>query len=106
MRLAPAPTGEQSESFRADIYSSKYQTTPATTFRKVIDSIMSSVNRNRPHRAYSRSERERSHYSEWEQDIIAWIIENGGADGAFVCTKQQQLSDELGIARSSLNELF
>lgn len=58
------------------------------------------------HKALSRIERQRSHYSEWEQDLLMWLMKNGGADGAFVCTTQKKLSEELGIARSSLSALL
>lgn len=49
----------------------------------------------------ARSERERSHYNEWENDIITHIESN--AQEGFVSTTQKELTLKLGIPQSTLN---
>lgn len=52
----------------------------------------------------ARSERERSHYDEWEQDIVLFI-ESQAKEG-FVNTTQKELCLALNIPQSTLNKVF
>lgn len=53
----------------------------------------------------ARDERKNSHYHEWELDIVKYLTSNVG-DNRFVKISQNKLCKEIGISRSSLNELI
>lgn len=53
-----------------------------------------------------RVDRVRSHYEEWEQDIIAYITAEKEISGPFIWHTQKELCEAVGIAQSSLNELL
>lgn len=53
-----------------------------------------------------REDRTRSHYDEWEQDIIGFITAEKGISGPFIWRTQKELCEAVGIAQSSLNELL
>ena len=50
-----------------------------------------------------RKDRVRSHYDEWEQDIIDYLTDKQGALEPFVWHTQKELCAAVGIAQSSLN---
>lgn len=52
-----------------------------------------------------RDERKNSHYREWEHDIVKYLNLNIG-DRQFIQLSQNQLCEQIGISRSSLNELI
>lgn len=51
----------------------------------------------------ARKDRVRSHYDEWEQDIIDYLTAEQGALEPFVWHTQKELCAAVGIAQSSLN---
>jgi hypothetical protein len=53
-----------------------------------------------------REDRTRSHYDEWEQDIIDFITAEKQVSGPFIWRTQKELCEAVGIAQSSLNELL
>lgn len=53
-----------------------------------------------------REERTRSHYTEWEDDIIQYIMAEKGEDQPFIWHTQKQLCDVLQISSSTLNEVL
>ena len=53
-----------------------------------------------------REDRTRSHYDEWEQDIIDYITAEKQISGPFIWRTQKELCEAVGIAQSSLNELL
>lgn len=56
--------------------------------------------------AKPRQERERSHWYEWEQDVINFIQENIAANKPFYESTQKEISEAIGISRSMLNVVF
>lgn len=53
-----------------------------------------------------RSERTRSHYDEWEEDIIKHITAEFNVSEPFIWRTQKQICDAVGIPASTLNELM
>lgn len=53
-----------------------------------------------------RVDRQRSHYSEWEQDIINYITSEIEYSQTFIWATQKELCEAVGIAPSSLNILI
>ncbi|MBM7700642.1 primase C-terminal domain-containing protein [Kurthia huakuii] len=53
-----------------------------------------------------RHERSRSHYTEWEADIIAYITAQKCTTGPFIWRSQKQLCEALNMPQSSLNEII
>lgn len=53
-----------------------------------------------------RKDRERSHFNEWEEDIIKWITAEKQVSEPFIWRTQKELCNEIGIANSSLNQLI
>lgn len=54
----------------------------------------------------ARTERVRSHYNEWEDDIIRFIKSEIKAGETFIWYTQKQLCEKLNIPSSSLNEVL
>lgn len=53
-----------------------------------------------------REERIRSHYEEWEADIIAYITAQKRTNALFIWRTQKQLCEALNMPQSSLNEVI
>ena len=53
-----------------------------------------------------REDRVRSHYDEWEQDIIEYITAEKASSEPFIWRTQKELCKAVGIAQSSLNALL
>lgn len=53
-----------------------------------------------------REDRTRSHYDEWEQDIIAYITAENNPSEPFIWRTQKDLCEEIGIPQSTLNEVL
>ncbi|USK87492.1 primase C-terminal domain-containing protein [Peribacillus asahii] len=53
-----------------------------------------------------REERRRSHYNEWEEDIISYIATHQSSENPYLQGSLSMLSDMLGIALSSLKEVL
>lgn len=53
-----------------------------------------------------RQQRTRSHYEEWEQDIIHYVTAEKDASEPFIWCTQKELCKAVGIAQSSLNEVL
>lgn len=53
-----------------------------------------------------REERERSHYDEWEQDLIAYLTAEFDVSEPFLLRTQKQICDAIKIPQSTLNELI
>ena len=53
-----------------------------------------------------REDRKRSHYEEWEQDIMDYITAEKSASEPFIWRTQKELCEAVGIAQSTLNEVF
>ena len=53
-----------------------------------------------------RKDRQRSHFNEWEQDIIDWIKARKNASEPFIWCTQKELCAQIGISNSSLNYLL
>lgn len=53
-----------------------------------------------------REERKRSHYDEWEADIIAYITTQKQPSEPFIWRTQKELCEAVGISQSSLNALL
>lgn len=53
-----------------------------------------------------RDDRKRSHYDEWEQDIINYITAEKSISEPFIWRTQKELCEAVGMAQSSLNELL
>ncbi|MCM3569834.1 primase C-terminal domain-containing protein [Neobacillus mesonae] len=51
--------------------------------------------------AKPREERQRSHYYEWEEDVIRFLEQQGGS----ICCTQRQISDTLGMSFSTFKEV-
>lgn len=56
--------------------------------------------------AKTRENRERSHYEEWEMDIQKFIQKSILKGNQFIWLSQNELCSEIGISRSTLNEVF
>lgn len=54
----------------------------------------------------NREDRTRSHYDEWEQDIIDYITAEKQDSEPFIWRSQKELCDAVGMPQSSLNELL
>lgn len=54
----------------------------------------------------ARKDRQRSHFDEWEQDIIKWITAKKDVSEPFIWCTQKEICAEIGIANSSLNHLL
>jgi len=54
----------------------------------------------------NREDRVRSHYEEWEQDIIDYITAEKSISEPFIWRTQKELCEAIGIAQSSLNALL
>lgn len=54
----------------------------------------------------AREDRERSHLSEWEEDIGKWIAAQKSACEPFIWCTQKELCEQVGLASSSLNKLL
>ncbi|WP_173918955.1 primase C-terminal domain-containing protein [Halobacillus sp. Marseille-Q1614] len=58
----------------------------------------------------AREDRERSHYDEWEQDILDYLKVHTSSEkeltDVFICDSQVKLAERLGMAVSSLKEVF
>jgi hypothetical protein len=53
-----------------------------------------------------RKDRQRSHYDEWEQDIIAYLKDLSVPDEPFVWLTQKELCEALKMPQSTLNEVL
>lgn len=53
-----------------------------------------------------REDRTRSHYDEWEQDIIDYITAQKSTSEPFIWRSQKQLCKDIGIPQSTLNEVM
>lgn len=53
----------------------------------------------------ARKDRKRSHYDEWETDILAFINEQTSSSSPVIWTTQNQLCEQIGISRSTFNEV-
>ena len=53
-----------------------------------------------------REDRVRSHYEEWEEDLLAYIDEMTQLDRPVHWTTQSEICEAIGIPRSTLNELI
>lgn len=57
-----------------------------------------------------RKDRERSHYEEWEQDILDYLKAHTSSDkeltDVFICDSQVKLAERLGMAVSTLKEVL
>ena len=53
-----------------------------------------------------REDRVRSHYSEWEEDILAYIQKAATIDQPVIWSTQTALCEEIGIPRSTFNEVI
>lgn len=53
-----------------------------------------------------RDERTRSHYDEWEEDIIQYITAEKSCSEPFIWRTQKELCQEIGIPQSTLNEVL
>lgn len=53
-----------------------------------------------------REDRVRSHYSEWEEDVIAYIEKTASIDQPIKWSTQTALCEEIGIPRSTFNEVI
>lgn len=53
----------------------------------------------------ARKDRKRSHYDEWETDILAFINEQASTSSPVIWTTQNQLCKQIGISRSTFNEV-
>lgn len=53
-----------------------------------------------------REDRKRSHYEEWEQDIIDYITAQKSPEEPFIWRTQKELCEEVGMAQSTLNEVL
>lgn len=53
----------------------------------------------------ARKDRKRSHYDEWETDILAFINEQTSSSSPIIWTTQNQLCKQIGISRSTFNEV-
>lgn len=53
-----------------------------------------------------REERVRSHYEEWEQDIIAYITAEKSHSEPFIWRTQKEICEAVGIPQSTLNEVL
>lgn len=58
------------------------------------------------HLAKKRNERQRSHYSEREQDLLLWINQNTDTRNPYAEVTQKELSEATKMARSTLNEVL
>ncbi len=54
----------------------------------------------------NREDRTRSHYDEWEQDIIDYITAEKSVSEPFIWRTQKEMCEAVGIAQSSLNALL
>ena len=53
----------------------------------------------------SRKDRKRSHYDEWEEDILSYINQQTTISSPIKWTTQKQICEEIGIPRSTFNEV-
>lgn len=53
-----------------------------------------------------RKDRVRSHYAEWEEDLLAYIKEATTTEQPIKWTTQQGICEELGMSRSTFNEVI
>ncbi|WP_246027732.1 primase C-terminal domain-containing protein [Lysinibacillus antri] len=53
-----------------------------------------------------RKDRERSHYEEWEQDIIAYISVQKSSSEMFLWRSQKEICEAISIPKSTLNEVL
>ena len=53
----------------------------------------------------ARKDRKRSHYDEWETDILAFINEHTSTSSPVFWATQNQLCEQIGISRSTFNEV-
>jgi len=53
----------------------------------------------------TRKDRKRSHYDEWEVDILAYINQKSSISNPITWATQKQICEEIGIARSTFNEV-
>jgi hypothetical protein len=53
----------------------------------------------------AREERERSHYDEWEKDLLDYILREKTTE-PFVWSTQKKICEELGMARSTFHEVI
>lgn len=53
-----------------------------------------------------REDRTRSHYDEWEEDIIEYITAEKASSEPFIWRTQKELCEAIGMAQSTLNEVL
>lgn len=53
-----------------------------------------------------REDRTRSHYDEWEQDIIAYITAENNPSEPFIWRTQKEICEAIGIPQSTLNQVL
>src|SRR5699024_9303425 len=56
--------------------------------------------------AKPREERKRSHYKEWEQDIISHLEANTSAENPYIVCSLRELAEQLGMPLSTLKEVL
>ena len=112
-RLNSPLTGSSLKSVLESAYSGKYHG-PAKEYVEELLAIYV------PHRTFDvqlgakcwykfkkeRSERERSHYDEWEQDLIEYLTAEFNVSEPFIWRTQKEICEAIGIPTSTLNELI
>ncbi|MBE3102640.1 MAG: primase C-terminal domain-containing protein [Bacilli bacterium] len=53
----------------------------------------------------ARKDRKRSHYEEWETDILAYISQQTNSSSPIKWTTQKEICEDIGISRSTFNEV-
>jgi hypothetical protein len=54
----------------------------------------------------NREDRERSHYDEWEKDILDYIGNQTASGGPFIWSTQKNICESIGMARSTFHEVI
>lgn len=53
-----------------------------------------------------REDRTRSHYEEWEQDMVSYITAENNSSEPFIWRTQKEICEAIGIPQSTLNQLL
>ncbi|TKI65296.1 replication initiation protein [Lysinibacillus mangiferihumi] len=53
-----------------------------------------------------RKDRIRSHYNEWEQDLVTYITAENNPSEPFIWRTQKEICDAIGISQSTLNQVI
>ena len=54
----------------------------------------------------ARKDRKRSHYEEWESDILVYVNQQTSVSNPIMWSTQKQICEEIGISRSTFNEVI